>query len=411
MRRQHTGIDIGNTRSVVVLVAAMILFTGVSGCFDSDDDDDEKPIRIGASLDLTGKYSESSKRYQESYEMWVEELNSGGGLLGREVELVLYDDKSDPATAEGLYERMITGDKVDLVLGGYSSPVINSTASVAEEHHYLFLEAGGMSDEIFQQGYEYTFLGLPGVASEYAKGFIDYLDSLAAGDRPETIALLGEDSSFPITFMEGAGKLAEASGYTIVYNETYPRGTTDLTSHISEIKNRSADVLIAGTYLAESELVVRTCKEIDYDPEAIFTTVGPALAEFGQDLGNDSLYVWSGVHFHPDMPAGKNWSQRFHDKYGREPDYLAAGAYAICQILEQAVESTRSTNNTVLRDYVSETTFQTVVGELKFRSNGQPHYGMLTIQWQMVEDEPSNVVVWPAESATNDPIYPAPAEG
>ncbi len=405
---KRNNLKYGIFATVVIII---IVIAAVATCllFYLSSDDETEPILIGATVSLTGKYMETGKLYEEAYKMWVEDVNKKGGLLGRPIELILYDDESNPTIAEDLYEKLITEDKVDFVLGAYSSSIVNTTSSVAEKHKYVYLEAGGTSEKLFTRGYKYIFLGLPGVAGEYAFGFFDYLDSLAVDKKPDTIAFLGDDSLFARSFIEGTMELAEERGYNVIYNETYPAGTPNLTSQITEIKNLGADVLIGGTYFDDSIQMVQTCKKVNYTPEAIFTTIGPADEEFGETLDDDSLYIWTGAHFHRELPASKDWSERYKVKYNRWPDYHAAGGYSICQVLEQSVRATKSTDNTVICDYIHNNTYRTVIGQLNFKQNGLSDYAMLTIQWQPVESIPQNEIVYPLELATNEPIYPMPS--
>ena len=203
--------------------------------------------------------------------------------------------------------------------------------------------------------------------------------------------------------------MAEARGYNISYNGTYPKNTTNLTARITEIRDLGADILIGGTYFSDSVLIVETCRALNYTPDAIFTTIGPSDEQFGVSLGNDSLYVWSGVHFHKDLPLARNWTDSYHDAYGSWPDYHAAGGYSICQVLGMAVGSTGSLNNSILADHIRSNTFQTVIGDLDFGADGVPDYGMVTIQWQMVGGTPQSVIVYPTASATVAPVFPMPA--
>lgn len=368
-----------------------------------------KEIRIGASLCLTGAYAESGLMYRQAYDMWVEDVNAKGGLLGRPVRIIVYDDKSDPTTSVSLYEKLITVDKVDLILSPYSSAIVFATSSVAEKYGYLFLNSGGTSLDIHTRGYKNIFMVFPGIAQVYSVGFFEFLDTLPSDKKPKTMAFICEDTLFPVQcIMDGAKVEAEKRGYKVVFTERYVKGTTDLSPLIAKIKASAADVLVGGGYFPDSVLIVKTCKELDYNPKAIWCPVGPSMPDFGGTLKKDAMYVWCGVHFHKASAYGKPFADKFNARWGREPSYHAAVGYAACEILERAIKETGTTDNKKLRDFVAKGEFKTVVGPLKWDERGVPAPAMVTIQWQMANGKLTDVVVWPEAAATHKPIYPMP---
>ena len=370
-------------------------------------------IIIGAALSLTGKYAESGKWYEEAYKLWVEEVNAKGGIYVKEygkklpVRLILYDDASDPTTGVSLYEKLITVDKVDLILGAYSSAIVYSTSAVAEKYEYLYLQGGGVSKSIFERGFKYTFLTVPGLGREYTQGLFEWLATLPSEKRPKTLAFLGEDTEFPHDLYEGVKSYSEQLGIKIVVTEFYPKGTTDLTPVVSKAKAANAEILIGGTYFPDAVTMVKTAKELDYNPKIMWLSVGPSMyPDFYNALGPDANYVWSGVHFmpYPTTKYSADFVKKYRERWGRDPDYHAAAGYAAAQILQKAIEATGTLNNKILRDYVATHEFETVVGVLKFKPDGTPHYAMITIQYQ--NGKPENV--WPKEVKTAEPVYPMP---
>jgi branched-chain amino acid transport system substrate-binding protein len=365
------------------------------------------PVVIGAALSTTGSYAKSAAWHEEAYTMWAEEVNAAGGLLGREVQLIMYDDESDPTKTTSLYERLITADNVDLLLGPYSSACNFPAQAIAEQYEMVFLISGGTSESLYTRGFIYSFCTAPGLADVYADGFFRWLQAnVPEEERPKSIAFLWEDTLFPESCVLGAKPKAEAMGMEVVLEEKYAAGTTDFTSLIAKAKAAGAEVLFGGTYFPDSVGLVSTSSELDYCPKAIWMSVGPSEPEFGTELGELANYVWCGVHWEPTskLPGVEEFLQKYSARWGRDPDYHAARAYTSCEILQQAVEGTGSFDNKVLRDYISTQTFDTVQGELSFDERGVPLEAMIQIQWQNGQKE----VVEPPDASTGEAIYPMP---
>jgi branched-chain amino acid transport system substrate-binding protein len=370
-------------------------------------------IIIGAALSLTGKYADSGKRYQEAYTLWVEEVNAQGGIYVKEygkklpVRLILYDDASDPTTGVNLYEKLITVDKVDLILGAYHSSIVYATSAVAEKYEYLYIEGGGVSKTIFERGFKYVFLTLPGLGYQYTLGLFQWLETLPPEKRPKTLAWIGEDSEGIHDIWRGVQQYAKNLGIEIVVAEFYPPATTDFIPLVSKAKAANAEILIGGTYFPASVSIAKAVKELDYNPKIIWLSAGPALyPDFVNALGPIADYIWNSNHFmpYPTTKYSADFVKKYRERWGRDPNYHAAGAYAACQILQQAIEATGTLNNKVLRDYVATHEFTTVFGIMKFNPDGTPHYAMLLIQYQNGKPE----IIWPKELRTTEPVYPMP---
>lgn len=366
-----------------------------------------KPIKIGATVSLTGKYAESGKYYEEAYRLWEEQVNAKGGLLGRPVEVIIYDDKSDPDTGVSLYEKLITVDKVDLLLGPYTSAVIYPVSAVAEKYKMLFLQGGGNSPKLFERGFKYMFLTLPGLAADFPRMMIRYLESLPQAERPGSAAVIYLDNLAMVSEAEGVKKELEALGIQIAYEEKVPEGVTDLTTTIAKVKDGGAELLIGHFFLPEGALAVRAAKQLAYAPKAMWFSVGPAMSDWKKTLGADGDYVWGSTMFlvKAKAPGLEEFVQAYQEKWNRPPDYHAAGAYAAAQVLQASVEATQSLDNDVLRDYVAANRFPTVIGTLSWDETGKPEPAVLLIQWIKGEQE----IIWPPDVATAKPVYPMPS--
>ncbi len=365
-----------------------------------------KPIIIGATLSLTGKYGRTGEWYKMGYELWVDQINKKGGLLGRPVKLIIYDDQSDPTTAANLYEKLITVDKADLLLGPYSSAIVFAASSVTEKYHKVMVEGGGNALKIFSRGYRYIFLTLPGLAENITKGLFDFIASLPPDERPKTIAIINANDLFPKAIASGAINYAKKLGLEIVLHEEYPKEAKDLTPLLTKVKELNPDVLVGGTYFPDAVLIVKTLKQLNWRPKIVFLTVGPAMPEFWETLGQDANGIMGESWWEPTAPwkGVKEFVQAFREKYGKDPDYHAACAYAACQVIEAAVKAVGSLDQDKIAEWIRTHTIETIVGPLKYTEAGYPTLGPLLIQWQ----NGTRVIIMPKDAATGEAIYPLP---
>jgi len=237
-----------------------------------------KPIVIGVSLSATGRYADTGKYQQEACLLWEEIVNKRGGLLGRPVKFIVYDDQSDPTRGAQLFEKLITQDNVDLVLGPYSSAVTQAVSTVTEKYKFPMVAGGASADELWQRGYKYIF-GVYTPAPAYFEGMIEIL----AKEGIKTMAVVNEDSLFPKSTVKGAIEMAEKQGIKIVFREEYPVKATDVSSLLLKAKAANPDVLLGGSYLPDSLLIHRQAKDLNLNPKVFTYSVGPALPEFYQE--------------------------------------------------------------------------------------------------------------------------------
>ncbi|MGC9187045.1 MAG: amino acid ABC transporter substrate-binding protein [Fervidicoccaceae archaeon] len=391
----------------LALVIAIIILIAI-GAFiyyhNKETQTQGSPILVGAAVSLTGSNGRTGEWYKLGYELWVNDVNKKGGLLNRPVKLILYDDQSDPTTSQNLYEKLITVDKVDLLLGPYASSIVYAVSSVAEKYKMVMVEGGGNSLSIFSRGYNYTFLTLPGLAENITKGLFDFIASLPSDQKPKTIAIINAQDLFPRSVANGAMDYAKSLNLTVILREEYPANTQDLTPLLTKVKNANPDVLIGGTYFPDSVLIVRTLKQLNWRPKIVFLTIGPAMPEFWQTLGADAQGIMGESWWEPTAPWNgvKEFVQEFNQTYGKMPDYHAACAYAAGQVLEQAVKAVGSLDQNKIAEYIRTHTINTIVGPLKFTPQGYPTLGPLLIQWQNGE----RVIIMPKNAATGTAIYP-----
>ena len=376
-------------------------------------------IVFGRSLAFTGKYTQPALMAHKGWELWIKLVNENGGIYVKEygkklkVKCIYYDDESDPTTAAELYRKLIEVDKVDLLVGPYASAVNYAVQSIAESYGYMLPITEGTSTELYERGMRYSFMcGPGGVATYYSYPFMEWVGNLPEEDRPSKVAILAEDTAFPISVYEGVIAQSEEFGFEVVHKELYPKGTTDYVPMVSAAKDAGADLLMCGTYFPDAAGIVRAAKEVDFNPKAILCTVGPTLPEWGSELGADGDWIFSSSDWDPGAPTFGNAEMisEMREEYGIDPDYHTARDYACGQIMEAAIMAQGTLDNDELLDYILKTSFDTVIGKLSLGDvGGLTHIawppGYVIVQWQEGEVE----VVIPSEVATADPAYPTPS--
>src|SRR5215470_1279248 len=245
------------------------------------------PIKIGASMSLTGTYAKPGSYQKEGYEICADEVNAKGGVLGRKIEFVLYDDQSMPATAVKLYEKLITDDKVDAVMGPYSSAVSEAVANVTEKYKKVMVAPLAATTSIFKKGRKYIFM-VVSPAEVYLDGLID----MAAKRGLKTVAVINEDTLFPKASVAGAVEQAKKRGMQVVLQEAYPKGNTDFSALLVKLKAANPDVIAAATYFDDAVAITRQMRELNVNPKMFAVTVGGDIPEFYTLLKTNGEYVY-----------------------------------------------------------------------------------------------------------------------
>ena len=364
--------------------------------------DAQGPIRVGASLSLTGTYAKLGKNQHEGYQLCIKDVNARGGLLGRKAELVMYDDQSLPATAVRLYEKLITEDKVDAVMGPYSSPVSEAAANVTEKYKKVMVAPLAATTSIFKKGRKYIFMVIS-PAESYLEGLID----TAAKRGLKTVAVINEDTLFSKAAAAGAVELAKKKGMQVVYQEAYPKGNTDFSALLTKIKAANPDVVAAGTYFDDAVALTRQMKELNVNPKMYGVTVGGDLPEFYDVLKQNAEYIYGATQWEHTLPYPGN--QEFFDAYKKEfnhePSYHSAAGYAGCIIYAEAVKRAASLDADKVREQLLKLETKTMFGEYKVDADGyQTAHKMVTFQWQGEK----KVTVWPDDLAQAKPRFPTP---
>jgi len=365
----------------------------------------QTPIKIGASMSVTGTYAKPGSYQKEGYDICIDELNGKGGLLGRKVELVIYDDQSQPATAVKLYEKLITEDKVDAVMGPYSAAVSEAVANVTEKYKKVMVAPLAATTSIFKKGRKYIFMVIT-PAENYLDGLID----MAAKRGLKTVAIINEDTLFPKASAAGTAEAAKKRGMQVVLQEAYPKGNTDFSALLVKIKAANPDVIAAGTYFDDAVAITRQMKELNVNPKMFGLTVGGDLPEFYDLLKQNAEYVYGSTQWDESLPypGQKEFLAAYTKKFKHEPSYHAAAGYAGCLIYGEAVKRAGTLDADKVREQLLKMEIKTAFGDYKVEPDGfQVAHKMVMLQWQ----DGKRVIVWPDDLASGKLRYPTPEWG
>jgi branched-chain amino acid transport system substrate-binding protein len=342
-----------------------------------------EPLKVGVTVSLSGEYAAPGSEQLQGMQMWAHDVNARGALLGRPVEIVYYDDKSDASTSAALYERLISEDKVDLLLGPYSSGLTLAASSVAEKHHFPMVATGASSTDIWSRGYKNIFQ-----VDAPTDTYTDLIISSAKKAGLRTIALVYAGADFPRGVAQGVRNQAAKQGMEIVFDEKYAQNTTDFESIVGRIRSARPDIVIGGTYLNDSIAFMQQAKKSGLSPKAFVFTVGPSLPEFGDALGPDAEGVMGVVAWMASahMPMALDFAFRYREQYGKNPSVYAAYGYGAGQVLEAGVRLAGSLSKDDIRRQLGEMRFRSILGPYRVDDTGkQLDKETYVMQWQRGE--------------------------
>jgi branched-chain amino acid transport system substrate-binding protein len=379
------------------------LAMALGGAFWSPPAAAQNPIKIGASLSLTGTYAALGQNQQRGYQLCAKHMNEKGGVLGRKIEFVLYDDQSQPATGVRLYEKLITQDKVDAVMGPYSSAITEAVANVNEKYKMPMVAPMASTTSIFKKGRKFVFM-VQSPAELYLEGLID----VAAKKGLKTVAIVNEDTLFPKATVQGTIELAKKKGLQVVFVEAYPKGNTDFSAIMTKIRAANPDVLGAATYFDDAVAITRQMKELNVNPKMYGVTVGGDLPTFYQLLGKNAEYVYGATQWEAELPypGAKQFLVAHSTEFpGVDISYHSAGGYGGCQVLVEAIKRAGSLDGEKIREAILKIDMNSVYGGFKVDADGfQVSHKMVMFQWQ----EGKKVIVWPDELAVGKARFPTP---
>jgi branched-chain amino acid transport system substrate-binding protein len=387
-RWRRPGLAFWFSKLSAVIVAACILYLHpVAHAAD--------PIKIGFSTSLTGGLASSGKANLLAQQIWQEKINAEGGLLGRPVQFVYYDDQSKADTIPGIYAKLLDVDKVDLLMGAATNLIVAAMPEIMQRQKMVMvLVALGSNDEFKYPRYFQTAAWGPDAKGVMGRAFFEVAKTIMP--RPKTVAIVGADAEFSNNVMTGARSIAKQEGFNIVYDHTYPPSTTDYGPIVRAIEATNPDLVFVASYPLDSVGIVRAATELGLKAQMFgggmvglqYATFLQQLAEKLDRVVNYHLYVPSPTMSFPGIEDFLKVYQARAPQQGTDPlgFYQPPFAYAAMQVLEQAIKATGTLNDDKLADYIHKSEFDTIVGKIRFDTKGEwAKPRLLMIQYQNVD--------------------------
>ena len=418
MRLQWLSIS----RLALSAAAAALMFTAVPAKAQAPAKD---PIKIGFGMSLTGPLSANGKSSLLAMKIWEDDVNAKGGLLGRPVKLIYYDDQSKPDTVPGIYAKLMDIDKVDFVVSGYASTQIAAAMPLVIQKKKLFISlfGTGINEKFDYPRYFSMIPNGPTPKPAFTRGFFKVAE--VQKPKPQTIAIAMADAEFGRNACEGAAENAKTSGFKIVYNKTYPPSTTDFSPIVRAIQALNPDLLVICSYPLDTVGMVTAMKEVGFKPKmwggamvglqaTVFKTkLGPLLN------GVVNFETWLPVKS-MEFPGSLELLKKYQARAGAEGVdplgyYMPVWAYAYLQVLGDSIAATKSLNDDKLADHLRKTTFKTVVGDVKFGKQGEwAVERTMAAQFQNIKgntiddvrDLSKEVIIYPPQFKSGEVIYP-----
>jgi len=375
----------------------------------------QAPITIGVSVSLSGDFSADGKALEQGYDLWMQDVNKKGGLLGHQVTMKYVDDASSQAQVVTNYTNLITQDKVALVFGPFSSLLTIPASTVTDRYGYAFPEPAGGGPKVFDRGLKSIFFVQPAAVEDNLVSYTKWLLGLPSGQRPKTAAYATQDDPFTQPQVDKAKSLLEAGGITTPSGgyKVYPAETTDFTPIALQMIHANADVVILGTQEPDAVAFIKVFQQQHYNPKSLVETTGPDQGkDFADKVGAATEGVMVPAGWTPDATAYGNsqFVSEFLAKYGGKAGDIsadAAEAYSVGQVVEQAARKANSIENSKLITALHSGTYQTIQGPMSFDSAGKPQggVGVYIEQWQSGQ---AVFVYPPTVAGTRKPEYPKP---
>lgn len=395
-------------RRVAALATGAILALTVAACGNDAGDggggggSTGEPIKIGTSLPLTGEFSQPGKAAQQGYQVWQEMVNAEGGLLGRKVDIVYKDDASNQNTVVSDYNALISNDKVDLLLGTFSSLLNLPASAVAEKAQMVFVEPAGGSPKMFTRGFKYLFFAQQATSDKQGKVFAEWVASLPESERPKTAAYPTLDDPFAAPNVEGIRNILEPAGIKTVYQQTYAIDTKNFDTIVNAMRNASPDLVVHGAQFEDGIGLTRSMLKAGFKPKMFYETNAPSFGDqysSGIGAGNTEGVLYA-VSYSQEAktPGNDAFVKKYHEMFGAgEVPEDAADAFAAAQVLQAAVKAVGGIDDqSKLADWLHKNQVETILGPLSWDETGAPKGEFLIGQWQKGKPQ----IVLPKHAAT-----------
>ena len=370
------------------------IFSGISHAADT--------IRVGTTQPLTGKFKDFGEEQLRGLQMWVDDINARGSLMGKRVELVYYDDNSEPKRSALLYRQLIEKDMVDLLVGPYSSDTTMAASTVAEENNFPMVASAASAEQIWRRGYKNIF-----GTDKPSANYMDVAIAEAQAKGATTFDLIYSDSVFSRDVAEGVRKELASRGLTLLMDEMYQLDQVDYNALARKLSNSKGEVLLGATYLEDAIAISKAFRAIGgkSNKDMVALTVGPALREFGDEMGPAAEGIVGVVQWLRSVrkPGAQDFAYRYRLRYGYNPGVHAVIGYSAGQVLEAAVRLAGSLDKDAVREQLMKLEFHSLLGNYKVdetgRQIGKRNY---LLQWQ----DDSRRLVAPPDVAERKLIYP-----
>ncbi|HKA35137.1 MAG TPA: amino acid ABC transporter substrate-binding protein [Candidatus Binatia bacterium] len=372
-------------------------------------------IDLGASVQMTGKDANTGRYYGDAYQLTIDKINAAGGVkvgnAKEKLSLKLLDNQSDVNLSVRQYVQLVTQDKVNFLLGPFSSNFALADSAIAEKYSIPMIQGGGASDQIYSRGYKYIFGTLP-AATEYFASTVDLMTKL--NPAPKTVALLFADDAFDVSVAEGTRNLIGKTGMKIVVDQRYSDKASDFNSVLSLIKSQNVDAILVAGHETEILNFIRQAKTLNVSPKFYSFTVGVPTADFRSALGGDADYAYGMTSWLP-SPTFKDeyfgnaeqFASEYKKRFGYDADYHAAAAAATVEAFVKAIEATGTLDPAKLRDAIAKLDFDSLYGRIKFNAVGQISLPQTVVQVQ----KGKLVAVYGPKGMIEKPLYPMPGWG
>jgi branched-chain amino acid transport system substrate-binding protein len=386
---------------------------------------DTNPIKIGFGMALTGGLAVGGKPALVTYQMWAEDVNKRGGLLGRPIQLIYYDDQTNPSTVPGIYSKLLDVDKVDLVVSGYGTNMQAPAMPLVIQRKLMFFGLFGLAvnDQFNYDRFFQIQPNGPDARLAFSQGFLNA--AMQMNPKPKTIAIVGADAEYPHIALDGARENIKKLGLQMVYDRTYPPSTVDFGPIIRSIQATNPDIVFVASYPPDSVGIVRAANELQLKAKVfggglIGPQFAPIKAQLGQLLNGIVCYELYVPEPTMNFPGIEDFLKRYQERAAKENldplgFYIPPFAYAEMQVIEEAVKAVGSLDHGKLAEYMHKATFKTVVGDLKFGKNGEwAEPRMLFVQYRGIEGNDVNqfrqagkqVILDPKQFKSGDLIAP-----
>ncbi|MCW2644183.1 MAG: transporter substrate-binding protein [Pseudonocardiales bacterium] len=386
--RQRPSKWVAGRRGIAAVGVATLATMVLAACSSSNSGSSGNtsgPLKIGMSLPLTGPVADVSKSGYEGYRLWASQVNASGGLIGRQVTLKVLDDGFQPAQSGSNYTRLITQDKVDLLLGTFSSLLNAPDSAIAARQGMLYIEPSGGAATLFTRGFKNLFFAQPATTTDLPNQFVEWVTSLPADQRPKTAAYVTQDDPSASPAVAIFKTKLEALGIRTVYNETYAPEESNFDTIAAAVSHASPELVIHGAVATDGVQFVRSLEKVSFSPKMLFQTKSPSDETYPSAIGTKNAQaVFTSVAWSPQAkyPGNAEFVAAYTKMFGHAPSEDAANSYTAGQVLAAAVKAVGRIDQKALADWLHSHTVDTIVGPLKWDSTGVPQGTMLLAQWQ-----------------------------